>query len=589
MQKTQPANRKFSSLFHLSVFFKPYKLRMLMAFIVLIIAAAAALALPIAIKSIVDQGYLLKQSDKTNQYFILLLAIVLVMAVFSALRFYLVMWLGERIVADIRSKLYQHILKMEPAFFEATRTGEVLSRLTTDTTLVQSVVGAGISVTLRCSFVLIGSLIMLSVTNLQLTGLILIIVSLVVLPLIIYGRKIRRLSKINQDCIAESSAIAGETFNAIQMLQSYLLEDFYSRRFNKSVEHAFATALKRLTARALLSGFAIFIVFSAIMAIIWLGGQWVQTGKITLGELSQFLIYAVMVATNSASLSEVWGDIQRAAGAMERILELLKSQPGISSPKHPLSIPASKLEAISFNNISFNYPSRPAQQALSNSSRLILHQVKLLHWLAPSGAGKSTVFQLLLRFYQIQQGNITLAGVDIALADLKQLRQQIAIVPQETSIFAASIMENIRYGKPDATENEIRAAAVAAAADEFIHRLPEGYDTFLGERGIRLSGGQRQRIAIARAMLKNAPVLLLDEATSSLDAESEKLVQDALQHLMQNRTTLVIAHRLATVLRADKIVVINRGEIVAIGNHQELLDQKGLYSRLAALQFGETN
>ena len=552
MQKTQPTNRKFSSLFHLSVFFKPYKLRMLLAFIVLIIAAAAALALPIAIKSIVDQGYLLKQSDKTNQYFILLLAIVLVMAVFSALRFYLVMWLGERIVADIRSKLYQHILKMEPAFFEATRTGEVLSRLTTDTTLVQSVVGAGISVTLRCSFVLIGSLIMLSVTNLQLTGLILIIVSLVVLPLIIYGRKIRRLSKINQDCIAESSAIAGETFNAIQMLQSYLLEDFYSRRFNKSVEHAFATALKRLTARALLSGFAIFIVFSAIMAIIWLGGQWVQTGKITLGELSQFLIYAVMVATNSASLSEVWGDIQRAAGAMERILELLKSQPGISSPKHPLSIPASKLEAISFNNISFNYPSRPAQQALSNFS-LDIAPGETIALVGPSGAGKSTVLQLLLRFYQMQQGNITLGGIDIALADLKQLRQQIAIVPQETSIFAASVMENIRYGKPEASENEIRAAAVAAAADEFIHRLPEEYDTFLGERGIRLSGGQRQRIAIARAMLKNAPVLLLDEATSSLDAESEKLVQDALQHLMQNRTTLVIAHRLATVLRADKI------------------------------------
>ncbi len=588
MQKTQLGIQKVSSLIQLSRFFKPYKLRMLIAFIVLIIAAAAALALPFAIKLIIDQGYVLQQGDQLNHYFLLLLAIVAVMAVFSAIRFYLVMWLGERIVADIRSKLYQHLLTMEPAFFEVTRTGEVLSRLTTDTTLVQSVVGAGISVTLRCSFLLIGSLIMLSVTNLELTGFILIIVPVVLLPLIFFGRKIRRLSKKNQDCIAESSAIAGETFNTIQVLQSYLLEDFYSQRFNTSVESAFATARKRLTARALLSAFAIFTVFSALMGIIWLGAQWVQQGKMSLGELSQFLLYGIMVATNSAALSEVWGDIQRAAGAMERILELLKSQPEIVSPKHPLLIPPIQHETISFQNIIFNYPSRPHQHALHDFS-LIINHGETIALVGPSGAGKSTVFQLLLRFYEIQQGHITLNGIDIAQADIKQLRQYIAIVPQETSIFAASVMENIRYGKPEASENEIRAAAVAAAADEFIHRLPEGYDTFLGERGIRLSGGQRQRIAIARAMLKNAPVLLLDEATSSLDAESEKLVQDALQHLMQNRTTLVIAHRLATVLRADKIVVINHGEIVAIGNHQELLDQKGLYARLAALQFGETN
>ncbi len=586
MPKTKSSYRRFSSLIQLIDFFKPYKLRMLVGFIVLIIAAAAALALPIAIKLIIDQGYLLKQSDKLNQYFLLLLGIVAVMAVFSAARYYLVMWLGERIVADIRSKLYQHILQMEPAFFESTSTGEVLSRLTTDTTLVQSVVGAGISVTLRCTLLLAGSLIMLSVTNLQLTGLILFIVPLIILPLIIFGRKVRRLSKKNQDCIAESSGIAGETFNAIQVLQSYNLEDFYTQRFNASVENSFATARHRLTARALLSAFAIFTVFSGLMAIIWLGAQWVQAGKISLGELSQFLLYGVMVATNSAALSEVWGDIQRASGAMERILELLKFQPGIISPQNPIEIPPVKDQAISFHNIFFNYPSRPEQHALHDFN-LNIKPGETLALVGPSGAGKSTVFQLLLRFYELQQGKILVNGIDIAQADITQLRKHIAIVPQETSIFAASVMENIRFGKPEANDAEIKIAAKAAAADEFIQRLPDRYETFLGERGLRLSVGQRQRISIARAILKNAPVLLLDEATSSLDAESEKLVQDALQHLMQNRTTLVIAHRLATVLKADRIIVMNHGKIVAIGNHQQLLEQKGLYARLAALQFGE--
>ena len=586
MPKIRSRYRRFSALIQLIDFFKPYKLRMLVGFIVLIIAASAALALPIAVKLIIDQGYLLQHNEMLNRYFILLLAIVIVMAVFSATRYYLVMWLGERIVADIRSKLYRHVLTMEPAFFETTRTGEVLSRLTTDTTLVQSVVGAGISVTLRSTLLLIGSLIMLSITNLELTGLILIIVPVIVLPLIIFGRKIRRLSKKNQDCIAESSGIAGETFNAINVLQSYNLEGFYSHRFNDSVENAFATARHRLTARALLSAFAVFTVFSGLMAIIWLGAQWVQAGKISLGELSQFLLYGVMVATNSAALSEVWGDIQRAAGAMERILELLNFQPGIISVQSPIAIPPAKAQAISFQSIFFNYPSRPEQYALHDFN-LTITPGETVALVGPSGVGKSTVFQLLLRFYEIQKGSITLGGVDITQVDIKQLRQHIAIVPQETSIFAASVMENIRFGKLEATDGEIKKAAKAAAADEFIQRLPDGYDTFLGERGLRLSVGQRQRISIARAILKNAPVLLLDEATSSLDAESEKLVQDALQHLLQNRTTLVIAHRLATVLKADRIVVMNHGKIVAIGNHQQLLEQKGLYARLAALQFGE--
>ncbi len=586
MQKTDSSHSKFSSLIQLLVFFKPYKKRLLAAFIVLIIAAVSALALPVSIKLIIDQGYSQPQTDKRDQYFLLLLIIVIILAVFSALRFYLVMWIGERIVADIRSKLYQHILKMGPTFFEHTRTGEVLSRLTTDTTLVQSVVGAGISVTIRNSLLLAGSLMMLTITNVHLTGLILLIVPVVILPLIIFGRRIKLLSKINQDSIAESSAIAGETLNAIQMVQSYLLEKYYCQRFDESVEHAFHTAQKRLSARALLSGFAIFIIFTAVMAIIWLGAQWVQSGKITLGELSQFLIYAIMVATNSASLSEVWGDIQRAAGAMERILELLKTQPDIHSPVHPFEIPESKQEGIRFSHVFFKYPSRSGHYALKDFS-LDIAEGETVALVGPSGAGKSTVFQLLLRFYTIQRGRIMLAGVDITQTDIHQLRQHISIVPQETSIFASSVFENIRYGKLNASDDEVKAAAIAAVANDFIERLPEGYNTFLGEKGVRLSGGQRQRIAIARAFLKNAPVLLLDEATSSLDAESEKLVQDALQHLMDNRTTLVIAHRLATILKADRIVVMDQGEIVAEGTHQQLLEQKGLYARLAALQFNK--
>jgi ATP-binding cassette, subfamily B, bacterial len=577
---------KIKILSRLWMFFKPYKYRMLLALIVLLIAAASALALPLAIRQIVDQGFFVNQQAKIDRYFLVMLAIVVFMSVFSAARYYLVMWLGERIVADIRITLYRHLLNMDPLFYETMPTGEVLSRLTTDTTLVQSVVGAGLSVTLRSALLLLGSLFMLTITSAQLTGLILLIVPLVLVPIIFFGRKVRRLSRVNQDCIAESSALAGETLNAIQLVQAYSLEMFSSNRFNDSVAMAFATARQRLKARALLAAFTIFIVFAAIMAIIWMGTRFVMTGQLTAGELSQFLIYAIMVATNTASLSEVWGDMQRAAGALERILQLLKRQSGLRLLDHPLTISPSAVEHIQFYKVFFHYPSRPGQHALKNFS-LTIAPGESVALVGPSGAGKSTVLQLLLRFYDPQQGKITLGGIDITQADISQLRSAIGIVPQDTIIFAASVMENIRLGKLDATDAEIMQAAQAAAADEFIQRLPDGYHTFLGERGIRLSGGQRQRIAIARAILKNPPVLLLDEATSALDAESEKLVQVAMEQLMKNRTTLVIAHRLATVLKADRIVVMEHGRIVAIGKHQELLKQGGIYARLAALQFGE--
>ena len=588
MNSNHSGTAKIQILKQLSFFFKPYRLRMFLAFVVLIIAAGSALSLPLAIRQIVDQGFFVNQQARIDYYFLTILAIVVVMSVFSAFRYYLVMWLGERIVADIRTRLYRHLLNMDPLFYETTPTGEVLSRLTTDTTLVQSVVGAGLSMTLRSLLLLIGSLFMLAITSAKLTGLILVIVPLVLVPILFFGRRVRRLSRLNQDCIAESSALAGETLNAIQLVQAYCLEAFSSERFDHSVEMAFSTARQRLKARALLTAFTIFIVFTAIMAIIWMGTRFVMTGLLTVGELSQFLIYAIMVATNTAALSEVWGDMQRAAGALERILQLLKQPSGLLLAEQPLSISPSTVEHIEFDKVCFHYPSRPEQHALDNFS-LTLSPGESVALVGPSGAGKSTVLQLLLRFYDCQHGTIRLGGIDITQANINELRSAIGIVPQDTIIFAANVMDNIRLGRLDATEAEIRSAAQAAAADEFIQRLPEGYQTFLGERGIRLSGGQRQRIAIARAILKNPPVLLLDEATSALDAESEKLVQEAMEQLMKNRTTLVIAHRLATVLKADRIVVMEHGRIAAIGKHQELLTQGGLYARLAALQFGHSH
>jgi len=555
-----------------------------LAFLALSIAAGAMLALPLSVRKVIDQGFFEEHAKSINQHFLVLLGLVIIIAIFSATRFYLVMWLGERIVADIRTAVYRHIIRMDPTFFEVTRTGEVLSRLTTDTTLVQAVVGAGISIALRSSFMLIGSLVMLMVTSPHLTGLILVIIPFVILPLIFFGRKVRVLSRLNQDCTAKSSAIAGETLNAIQMVQSFTLEEFHSTQFARSVETTFVTAKRRLLARALLTAFAVFIVFSAVIVVVWIGAQFVITGSMTNGELGQFLIYAIVVATSTAALSEVWGDIQRALGAMERLLELLNSQSQINAPKCPLLFPERGTEKIQFKNVKFSYPSRPGHDALSNFS-LEVESGETVALVGPSGAGKSTVFQLLLRFYDPQSGTIKIGDVDISKVDPKHLRKNIGIVPQETVLFAADVLENIRYGNPMASDDEIRNAAVAAVADEFVNGLPDEYHSFLGERGVRFSGGQQQRIAISRAMLKNAPILLLDEATSSLDAESEQRVQEALEHLMKNRTTIVIAHRLATILKADRIVVMEQGQIVAIGSHHELLNQDGLYARLAELQF----
>ena len=580
------SSSKLKIVRRVSVYFKPYTLRIFLALIALTISAAATLVLPLAVRQVIDQGFFIEHAQSIDRYFLALLGIIIVIALFSAMRFYLVMWLGERIVADIRTAVYQHIIYMDPAFFEVTSTGEVQSRITTDTTLVMSVVGAGISITLRMLFMLSGSLVMLVITSPKLTGLILLLVPLVILPLLVYGRKVRRLSKQSQDRIAESSAIAGETLNAIQMVQSYVLETFYGKRFSDAVESAFDASRKRIKARALLTAFALLIVFSAILTVIWMGVQFVLDGEMTIGELSQFLIYAFILATSSAALSEVWGDMQRAAGAMERLLELLDTTSQIRSPENPLPIENCTVERIEFDQVTFHYPSRPDQPSLANFS-LQIAPGETIALVGPSGAGKSTVFHLLLRFYAPQQGRISLGGIDISSIEIQLLRQQFGLVPQETVIFATDVMENIRFGKLTANDEEISTAAKAAAADEFICELPDGYHSFLGERGTRLSGGQKQRIAIARAFLNNSPILLLDEATSSLDAENEKLVQEALEHLMKGRTTMIIAHRLATVLKADRIVVMENGQIVAIGKHHQLLERGGLYARLAELQFDQ--
>ena len=563
-----------------------YRGTLVAAFVSLLVASAALLALPVALRYLIDNGFAANDVGTINRYFGWFFAAAAMFGGFAALRYYLVSWLGERVVADIRTDVYDRVIRMDPTFFETTRTGEVLSRLTTDTTLVQSISGVSLSIALRTTVNMLGGLVMLALTSVKLTIYIMMGVPVVILPMIIIGRRIRRQSRTTQDRVADTSGLADETLNAIQTVQAFTLEPLQSERYGQAVVESFKAAVKRVRTRAFLTAIGITLVFGAITIILWTGSRAVLAGTMSGGELAQFLMYSMFVGSSAAGLSEVWGEIQRGAGAMERLSELLMARPVIRAPDSPMVLPGRVNGSISFRNLKFHYPSRPETAALEDFS-LDIEAGETVAFVGPSGAGKSTSFQMLLRFYDPQSGHIEIDGIDIAKLSPTALRQQIGLVPQETVLFGDSARENIRYGKPGADDFAVEQAAVSAAADGFINALPDGFDTFLGERGTRLSGGQRQRVAIARAILKDPPILLLDEATSSLDAESERLVQMALEGLMKGRTTLVIAHRLATVKKVDRIVVMDGGRIMAIGNHDELMQNSELYSKLAKLQFGD--
>jgi len=550
----------------------------------LIIAAAAMLSLPVAIRHFLDRILATGDSSIIDRYFLLLFSLAVIYGVFAALRFYLVSWLGERVAADVREAVFSRVLSLDSNFFERTQVGEILSRLSTDTTIIQSISGVGMSIALRSALTLVGGLIMLVFTSPGLAAWVIVTVPLVLIPILLIGRRVRTLSRSSQDRVAESSGLAGEVLSAISTVQAYTLEQLHADRFAKSVRTAFATSVLRIKMRSLLTAVAIVTLFGAMTLIVWIGAHRVLREEMTVGELGQFLLYAFFVGGAAAALSEVWGEVQRAAGAMERLSELLKEKPGITSPASSVSIPPMTSGHIDFKNVAFHYQSRPDSRAIDGLT-LTVRAGETVAVVGPSGAGKSTLFQLLLRFHDPQSGQILLDGVDISQFNLQQLRRYIGLVPQETVIFSASVRENIAYGRPGANADSIEEAARSAGAHEFISRLPDGYATQLGERGVRLSGGQRQSLAIARVVLKDPSILLLDEATSSLDAESERTVQRGLDRLMQNRTTLVIAHRLSTVRKVDRIVVVDQGVIQDIGSHEQLVDRNPLYAHLAALQF----
>jgi ATP-binding cassette, subfamily B, bacterial len=579
-----PSQRRLRPLLALAPYVARYRGRAFLALIALTVAAITTLLVPVAVRRMIDFGFTPEGIALINSYFSVMIAVVAVLALASASRYYLVMTIGERIVADLRRDVFAHLMSLSPAFFDSARSGELISRLTADTTQIKSAVGASVSVALRNFLMFVGAIMMMVITSPRLSGFVLLAIPLIVLPLVAFGRWVRRLSRNAQDTLADATAYASELVGAIRTVQAYTGERLADARFGGEVEQAYEAARTSTQARAVLTAIIIFIVFTSVVAILWIGSHDVLTGTISPGRLGQFVLYTAFAAAGLGQLSEVWGEVSAASGAAERLFEILRVRPEIAAPIAPRALPKPARGDVSFENVSFAYPMRPDVLVVDRVSFSVRASEKVAI-VGPSGAGKSTLFHMLLRFYDPASGTISFDGVPVNAADPREVRSQIALVPQDSVVFATSARENIRFGRPDASDAEVERAAELAHATEFIRRMPKGFEAELGERGVTLSGGQRQRIAIARAILRDAPLLLLDEATSALDAESETLVQTALEELMRHRTTLVIAHRLATVLSCDRIMVMDQGRIVEQGTHASLVAANGLYARLARLQF----